>query len=466
MKRVYGIWGRAIFALAVFAMLASAILTRPPKALTEFDQPLYFSVASDLIHYGVFSNGWFGDDERTAAGPKPGMFFGPLYPWMIVALAKIDSGFARSVDCGADMYRGRRPYGSCKVHVWPMLAIHALFLTLGVLAIARAAELMFGGKAIFWVGGAAAAAALAVEADQFSFVMTDATAFSLYGLTMLTMVLGWVRSQRRYFVLAGLGFGVLCLTRFSFLLPALVMPLLIGINSRFVVRRGWAGANVLVFVMAFLVVILPWAVRNAISVGKFGLTEEYGSLTLIERFAYDQMTAREFALAFPYCLPEIGPAIVSYAAGPQAMARFNYENKGSFYDIGSARRYSLAAQHKRVDPIIGPIIIEEMKENWWRYILVSIPLAWCGMWVGGWLGFLIVPAFAATCVAAWRRSKPMFLLYAAPAVLMLGLHAALANIYTRYNLALIGPFSVATAWLIVSIRARVRWRLRAPAPTR
>ena len=31
---------------------------------------------------------------------------------------------------------------------------------------------------------------------------------------------------------------------------------------------------------------------------------------------------------------------------------------------------------------------------------------------------------------------------------MLGLHAAVANQYTRYNLILIGPFSVGAAWLI------------------
>ena len=31
---------------------------------------------------------------------------------------------------------------------------------------------------------------------------------------------------------------------------------------------------------------------------------------------------------------------------------------------------------------------------------------------------------------------------------MLGLHAAVANQYTRYNLILIGPFSIGTAWMI------------------
>jgi len=73
------------------------------------------------------------------------------------------------------------------------------------------------------------------------------------------------------------------------------------------------------------------------------------------------------------------------------------------------------------------------------------------MWVGGWLGLALVPLFGGACVLAVRRSKPLFLLYAAPAVVMLALHAAVANHYTRYNLILIGPFAVGAAWLMAQI---------------
>jgi hypothetical protein len=46
------------------------------------------------------------------------------------------------------------------------------------------------------------------------------------------------------------------------------------------------------------------------------------------------------------------------------------------------------------------------------------------------------------------------LFYAAPAIAMLGLHAAVANHYTRYNLILIGPFAVGAAWMIVRMSER------------
>jgi hypothetical protein len=104
------------------------------------------------------------------------------------------------------------------------------------------------------------------------------------------------------------------------------------------------------------------------------------------------------------------------------------------------------------------------KRGWW-YLAVAVPLGWCGMWVGGYLGLLLVPMFAWAAVASVRRSKPLFLLYAAPPFVMLALHALLANHYTRYNLILIGPFCAGAAWLMASVAARwrSRWQARAPA---
>ena len=62
---------------------------------------------------------------------------------------------------------------------------------------------------------------------------------------------------------------------------------------------------------------------------------------------------------------------------------------------------------------------------------------------------------------AVRRSKPLFLLYATPPLVMLALHAAVANHYTRYNLILIGPFCAGAAWIIVETAAA--WRRRRAA---
>src|SRR5262249_61461213 len=150
MKKLSQIGSRIAFALTIFLVLAAAILTRPPKPLDDFDQPFYLTVAYDLIHRGVFSNGFIKLGNTAGATPSPGMFFGPLYPLLIAGVAKIDARFAKTIDCGAEAYFATRPPPDCDVYVRPMLLNHALLLTLGVVAVGRAAELLFAGRGIFW----------------------------------------------------------------------------------------------------------------------------------------------------------------------------------------------------------------------------------------------------------------------------------------------------------------------------
>jgi hypothetical protein len=280
--------------------------------------------------------------------------------------------------------------------------------------------------------------------------MTESLTFSLYSLAALSLILALKRPRFWNVLLMGCLFGLLALTRASYVLLALIVPFL------FVIYRRWAhnadrlqiAQHLAAFAIGWMTVISPWLVRNAVSIGHWGLTEEYGAAALIERFAYNDMTRREFLLTFPYCLPGVGPPLIEGVFGAGAMERFVYHTPRSFFHAGRLHRDKLVEAHGRLDPLIGGIVREEIIRNWWRHLLISVPLAWCGMWVGGWLGLLLVPFFAAGCVAAARQSKWLFLIYAAPAVAMLGLHGLVANQYTRYNLILIGPFSIVTAWMI------------------
>ena len=74
------------------------------------------------------------------------------------------------------------------------------------------------------------------------------------------------------------------------------------------------------------------------------------------------------------------------------------------------------AEHGRLDPLISGIVRDEMRANWWRHLLIGIPLAWCGMWAGWSVSLVLLPLFGWACGRAWRRSQPLLLLYAAPAV--------------------------------------------------
>ena len=441
--------------LAVFATLVTAILLRPPKWLSDFDQSFYVTIAYDLVHHGVFSNGVFDNLDSTRSVPPPGRFFGPAYPAVVAAIMKLDPRFARAADCNVENNAGRRPASECEAYARPVRIAHAAFLTVGVLAVALAAELILGASLAFWSTAVFATAALLPDADLFSFVMTESLTFCLYSLAALALIRGIKAPGLGRFLVAGALAGGLVLTRAGYVVLVLAVPLLILIGLRRNGRRlGWTASYAAAFILACAGVVGPWMVRNALSLGHWGLTEEYGSAALIERFAFNDMTVREFFLAFPYCLPAVGPPLVDATFGAGAMDRFVYYTPKSFFHAGRLARDKLVEAHGRLDPLIGGIVVNEMRDNWWRHLLVSVPLGWCGMWVGGALALALVPLFAAAALLARGEAHRLLLIYAAPAVVMLGLHALIANGETRYNLILIGPLAIAGAWGALSLTGR------------
>lgn len=460
---------RALFALAIFAILAGAIWSRPAKWMSDFDQSFYLTIAYDIDRHGVFSNGMFDDVNSVTAVPPPGMFMAPLYPWLVFAVTKVDARFARAVKCNVEANHKRRNPAECETYARPMNILHALLLAIGVVAVGRAAELIFRDAALFWLAGGLATLALVPDAELFSYVMTESLTFCMYSLTMLAMAAAWAEPQRvRLYALGGLLLGLLCLTRTSFLVLAPVLLALVYLRARFIgpVRLP-AWPRLALFGLCFALVVTPWALRNYVSVGKLALTEEYGAAALIERFAFNTMTGREFALSVPYCLPTIGPPLVAAMAGPDAMNRFEWNKPGSFFETGRAERLKLLATYRKLDPVFGGIFRDEMSRNGWRHIASSLPLAWCGLWIGGWFAYLLVPGAAWAGVQAFRRAQPLYLLYACPALVMLALHAGVANHYTRYNLVLAGALAAGTGWLIAQSgwfrRLRSRWPARASA---
>ena len=296
--------------------------------------------------------------------------------------------------------------------------------------------------------------------------MTESLTFTLYSITMLFAVLAWRKGKAAWWALTGLALGLLCLTRPSFvvLIPGLMFLIGAGAGRVKTALGSATWKSAAAFAAAVTLVMAPWVLRNHFSVGKWGLTEEYGSAVLIERFAYNDMSLQEYVTAFPYCTPGLGDLLFDQVHGENSMHRFVFHTPDSFFHLGRGRRDALLREHGRLDPLIGDIVRNEMHTNWWRHLLVSIPLAWCGMWAGWILGLALIPLFTWACVRATRLSEPLLILYAAPAIAMLGLHATMANHNTRYNLILIGPFAVGAAWAISPWAQRARSQEQARAP--
>jgi hypothetical protein len=285
--------------------LLTAIVTRPPKWLSDFDQSFYLTIAYDIRHHGVFSNGVFDDVNSTVAAPAPGMFFGPVYPWLVVLASKLDGRFAQALDCSVESNHKLRDGGECEVYARPVHIMHAAFLAAGVIAIALASELIFGSSAVFLPAAILATLALLPEADLFSFAMTESATFSLYSIAALLLLYSLLRPRPIWFFFAGLAFGLLCLTRASFAFAALVGIGLIVLAARWhdqqTIRQFVRGAAI--FVLGWGLAVVPWVIRNGVSIGKWGLTEEYGSAALVDASLSTTCafpnTCSHFPIAFP-----------------------------------------------------------------------------------------------------------------------------------------------------------------------
>jgi hypothetical protein len=389
------------------------------------------------------------------------MFFGPVYPALVAAAMQFDPRFKRAVVCWVTA-DARKADGTkiCERYAAPMLILHGLLLALGVLAVARAGELMFGEPRVFWMAGMLATVGVLIESELFSFVMTESVTFGLYALFAWRCVIAWLRQHRSDAAIAGAALGVLILQRPSYEVLILVgLVLFAAMAWQALGSAKLAAVRAALFALGCTIVIAPWIARNTISVGKVGLTERYAAATLIERFAFNDMTAREFAMAFPYCLPVVGEPLAAAVFGKAATRRFLYSNPGSFFEVGRKRRGEIATEGGSVDAAIGQVVRDELRQRALNHLLTSIPLGWCGAWAGGWVSLLLLPIFVVVFWRALRRGEWLFPAYAAPALAMLGLHALVANHYTRYNLGLIGPYAIAGAWLVSDwLAARPRAR--------
>ena len=445
-----------IVAALVFAFLAATLLTRPPPPIEGFDQSFYYTIAYDLDRHHTYTNGIFGPTGSETEAPPPGMFFMPLYPALVWAVTQVDGRYAAAIACANQVRYHRPDTKPCTPYSRPMMIVHALLLTIGIMAVGFAARLLIASPSALPVTAAVAALGIYSHAGLFSYMMTESLAFCLYSLAMLAFLHVVQRGSPRYFALAGVVTALVGLARPSFLALAPLFIVLF-LAQRWPLRRAAIPlARIALFALFFGLTLLPWQVRNYVSVGKFALTEEYGPQQLVERMGYNTMTLREGLMAFPAGLPQIGVSMTAALFGTEGMRRFGWSEPDGFYETGMRRRHQLIAEHGRIGPIIVPLMLAELRENWWRWILTTIPIAWCGLWVGQLWGLLLIPVFGAVAVSAIRRGQTLFLLYAFPALAMGLVHGAVANQNVRYNIGFMGPISIAVAYAVLLAVHRLR----------
>lgn len=204
-----------------------------PRTPAESDAQSYYVLADNLLS-GVGYR--YSEDRPPTAWRTPG------YPLLIASVFRV---FGRSFNA----VRGAQ----CVLDVASVAAIFGLAL---ILTESRAAALLAAlGYAIY-----------PPAILSSTYIMTE----TLYTLLLLVFALACVLALKArnftLYLIAGIMLGLAVLTRPGvFLLPAAVL-----VVALFVRRTDWRGLVILM--LAFVVTILPWGIRNKHVLGKFTVT--------------------------------------------------------------------------------------------------------------------------------------------------------------------------------------------------
>ena len=210
------------------------------------DPDAYRLIAENLVQRGVYSR------APSTMHPLPTAFRPPLYPLILAGTC----------------WQGR-------VGPWNVAILHVVVGTLTVLLVLLLARVWQLGQ---WSWLAATLVACdPILLNQAGEVMTETLAtllavVGLLGLTRLTAAFSWKSS-----ILAGLALGLAVLCRPTFLVWAVLCGAYVLLRW-----RSWPSIKTTaVLVVVFLLVLLPWGLRNQRVIGRAILATTHGGYTLL-----------------------------------------------------------------------------------------------------------------------------------------------------------------------------------------
>jgi hypothetical protein len=414
----------------------------PPDHLWTYDEPVYLSIAYDIVHFGRFTDGSGWSTPSVDPARPPGAVRTPLYPLFLAATAALDPVFNKTLSCHVEQAASPAcPQRAPLPRILQFLMMAAFYLMLW-----RIATRASGSRRIGWLSlGLALIVAPFLIRSVVNQLMTEG--LTLFFTTAATLAaVETVKARRGYewALVSGTMLGLAALTRppFVYLFPVVIvgaMPLIVG-------RPQWRRGLTLLaaFLFAGAIVISPWVVRNVMVLGQLDLTSGYAWMALTQRVAYDQMSWHQYALFYLCSLPD-GNGMGSLLVSPNACGVFQYDwNQETFYKIGSTTLVEstlIAAGGPKYQ--VSYLLYHYVLGHPIWHALVSIPMAMRGLWIDHYWSVVM----AVLCIPlTWRSLRSLdagMLAVTLPGWFMLAFYAATSANQTRFNLMLIVPFSLA-----------------------
>jgi hypothetical protein len=307
------------------AAVAVAVLAFGAKRITasslDLDASQSMLMAVNLAHHGTIS---------LAESPPyvPSDYREPV-PIAVTALTiKLLDGLLGPAPTAEYFHGPRLQYLKYQNLLWILMVFAGAF---GCVRVATRSDLRAApGSSFYFSLLGAALAALAMSAGGWGAFLLNDLATDLAGAALLALATpalaaGLTRGRASGCLIAGALFGVLTLIK------AATLYVFVGIiGSLAIIYLIWRARLVLLpaladlgmVTLAFLVVVVPWMLRNQIELGAFQVAQRAGVI-LMTRAVKDQMTPEEFRGAFYVWAPRElqGPIGSLLGFGPRDLQR-------------------------------------------------------------------------------------------------------------------------------------------------
>ncbi len=418
------------------------------------DSRNYAAIADGILATGRFSDGIWSD---APPGERPsGMYIAPLYPAFVAAIAAIDATLRGTIACASASATPENI--GCPSDLGSLAPIQLVIAVGTLLLLWWSAGQVTGSQKIAW-GALAIASFGSYEYVGFARgILTENLVCPLFLGYSICQFLAVKRSSWRLAIAAGVLLGLTALTRPSFLYLGYVTALLGLVLLAFGPARRRVAILCLIVGAVASLTALPWMLRNLLVLGAFDLSRGYSGVILTERVSYDAMTWREYLAGWIYFLPDFGDSLAHRLFDAADFVRLGWDDKPtSFYSVAHVQLQAEtvgaaggSAQH------VGYLIRHYILPDLPKYTAVTLLLMWRGLWVSKYFGLLCAPMLAGRLIGDLRRRHYDLMLFTAPAIFMLALHAALSVNISRYNVGLIPPMSMAAALVLSRVWRRGR----------
>jgi len=434
-----------LFSFVIISFQASKESPQPRAG----DAKAYRSIAVDLLEDNVFTDGIFKKKSAVQGPNGEGMFFSPAYPALLAAVMAIDPVLKETITCHTSP---DYTTGSCSDDFGLLLYIHIFFAALSPFFIWLAALLLTNNRSIAWISMLLSFLAKDVYGYYTSELMTENLVFPLFSGFLLVTIAAWKYKKAFLWLVSGALLGGLVLTRPSFAyLFYMYIPFLfiIGVWSQ---KFEGFFKIILSLVLGYFLIAGPWIIRNGITFGEYSVTKGYSSFILVQRIAYNDMTWPEFGTSFLFGLPDFGDSLARKISKEENFERFIYENKNGFYRIGnSSLREETLEKAGGINNHLSYLIKEEILGNFIKHNIVTLSIAWRGMWVGKFFSLISIPLFIGVLFYSLRRKWVEYIIYSFPAWFMLGFYAYVSVNVVRYNMILVPCLSISAAYVFYQI---------------